>query len=395
MSYTHASFLRLSLALSSLSLLSLSFSFSLSQPRALSHPAPIPPSLSLSLSLPPFLSLSPLSQLTGRGKDGNDGDKASTSNPVEDESLPFHSVDDDDESKWTTVVLEEEGSLGLSFAIEISTCLAVVGSAPTPIGAVEKKYPGAVREGDILRVVNGHLFEQVTSFDADGDGKIDIKELEAAMKTTDLKEVFFARRPLRGGMDMSDAEVAGYVLKYFDSDDSGELNEGEVTAFLEMMLTAIITKIAKQPRPLTLKFQRGHAHFANPVTGVPSKHMLEDETFDEEAEERDSEQEEGGGVEGDRRLCATCGGAFLPGTNICNIGGKPYHLACAVCADCKVDISSGVVKVVFSKEVRESLTFFTLFLSSSFDSFLLNNSFLTTKIQSGTYRNCVHSFIQP
>ena len=41
------------------------------------------------------------------------------------------------------------------------------------------------------------------------------------------------------------------------------------------------------------------------------------------------------------RICGTCGLKLPPGEPSVTIAGTPHHKACAVCADCKIDLTTG------------------------------------------------------
>ena len=154
------------------------------------------------------------------------------------------------------VVIEAEGRMGIAFTIDPATCMAVLKADPNPEGSVERENEGMLREGDRLDSLNGAPFANISAFDSDGDGKIDIEELCEAVRSANLREVY-ARRP--GSVDVtdkSDAEVAALILKEFDADGSGELDGAEVSAFLQMVLDSVVATIAGASRPLALSFSR-------------------------------------------------------------------------------------------------------------------------------------------
>ena len=152
------------------------------------------------------------------------------------------------------VTITEKGSLGLAFVVDRKTCLAMVSRDPLPDGMVEKFAPGMIRRGDLIRSCNGHNFEPITAFDEDGSGTIDTYELAAAMQTTELRSVYLRAHKDVDGDDLSDLDLAGIIMKEYDEDGSGELNDSEVSTFLQLMLGAIIQKIASQPRHKPLEF---------------------------------------------------------------------------------------------------------------------------------------------
>ena len=152
------------------------------------------------------------------------------------------------------VTITEKGSLGLAFVVDRKTCLAMVSRDPLPDGMVEKFAPGMIRRGDLIRSCNGHNFEPITAFDEDGSGTIDTHELAAAMQTTELRSVYLRAHKDVDGDDLSDLDLAGIIMKEYDEDGSGELNDSEVSTFLQLMLGAIIQKIASQPRHKPLEF---------------------------------------------------------------------------------------------------------------------------------------------
>ena len=160
-----------------------------------------------------------------------------------------------------SIVVEAAGSLGLSFDADKHTCLAVVARPPLASGAVEATHPGAVREGDVLRAINGNTFVPVRAFDPNGDGCIDRDEVIAAMQTTELRAAFLHQRPDLAALNeaLDDEALVDLIILHFDKDGNGELNDEEVATFLQMMLHAIIGHLAQHTRPITLSFTRASA----------------------------------------------------------------------------------------------------------------------------------------
>jgi hypothetical protein len=60
-------------------------------------------------------------------------------------------------------------------------------------------------------------------------------------------------------MQLTDEEVVSEIVRHFDADGSGDLDGEEIDCFLRMMLASIVTRVARQARPLTLIFARGSA----------------------------------------------------------------------------------------------------------------------------------------
>ena len=69
-------------------------------------------------------------------------------------------------------------------------------------------------------------------------------------------------------MQLTDEELVSQIVLHFDADGSGDLDGEEIDCFLRMMLESIVTRVARQARPLTLIFTRGSA--GTEELGIPS-----------------------------------------------------------------------------------------------------------------------------
>ena len=121
-----------------------------------------------------------------------------------------------------------------------------------------------MRAGDTLRSCNGVAFPIITAFAAEtGSGELDAATLVAAMQTTDLRALFLrtAGEPTeaaaavelaRDGAILSDTQVAERIAAAARESDAG------VVAFLQLMLSAVLAKVASasQASPLVLGFAR-------------------------------------------------------------------------------------------------------------------------------------------
>ena len=141
-----------------------------------------------------------------------------------------------------------------------------------------------MRAGDTLRSCNGVAFPIITAFAAEtGSGELDAATLVAAMQTTDLRALFLrtAGEPTeaaaavelaRDGAILSDTQVAERIAAAARESDAG------VVAFLQLMLSAVLAKVASasQASPLVLGFARASAPHAaattpaaTPAAGAP------------------------------------------------------------------------------------------------------------------------------
>ena len=154
------------------------------------------------------------------------------------------------------VRVEASGRMGVAFTIDPSSCMAVLKGDPNPEGSIARENPLILRAGDRLDALNGAPFANISAFDSDGDGKIDLAELGEAVRAANLREVYAARPGAASVEGLSDTDVAALILGEFDTDESGELDGDEVSEFLQMVLDSVISKIAAAPRPLVLSFSR-------------------------------------------------------------------------------------------------------------------------------------------
>jgi hypothetical protein len=96
---------------------------------------------------------------------------------------------------FVTVKIAAEGSLGLAFDIEPTSCMVSVAEAPRAAGAIRREFPGTVREGDVLVSANGNVFCPLQAFDINADGRIDYDELLMAMGACADPEIARPRPP--------------------------------------------------------------------------------------------------------------------------------------------------------------------------------------------------------
>ena len=153
-----------------------------------------------------------------------------------------------------TVVVSGSGSLGFVLNVDVATCLGVIASTSQE-GALERENPGVVKPGDALTAINGDAFVPMTGFDTDGDGCIDRDELISSLEDegSTLRDTWI---DAHGGEDDGNEKIADAILDYYDADGNGELNDDEVSEFLQLMLNSIVAKVAESSRPMTLEFSR-------------------------------------------------------------------------------------------------------------------------------------------
>ena len=165
--------------------------------------------------------------------------------------------------------------------------MAVLTSDPHPECTIALENPSVLQRGDRLDALDGKPFANISAFDTDGDGKIDFAELVDAIQSANLGEMY-ASRP--GSVDIegkSDEAIASLILDEFDTDGSGELNGAEVSAFLQMVLDSVVTKIAVAPRPIKMNFSRSPEKTPNQKVSDESGLLSPAELEHNEALERD------------------------------------------------------------------------------------------------------------
>ena len=168
---------------------------------------------------------------------------------------------------WSVVV--NAGRLGIALTLDPATCMPVVENDANPEGQVDIGAPGRVKAGDRLDGVNGLNFTLITSFDSNGDQKIDHSEIMEALKHHDLRaswahHVGETEEALGA---LSDSDISNAIISEYDRSQTGTIDDDEITDFLEMMLQAHLALIIASDRPMELTFSRGIANM--PVEEAP------------------------------------------------------------------------------------------------------------------------------
>ena len=163
--------------------------------------------------------------------------------------VPFH------------LVVEGEGGLGLSLAPDLSSCSPIVREDV----AMPLNHPtlAVVRQGDRLEQANGvAVMCPCCTFDYDtGECAIDWQILLHALQTRPTFRSVWTSG-VAPSLSVTDDELIAAIVKAYDTDGNGELNDAEITGFLATLLEAAMCDVDAMPRPLALLFSR--SRFSEP-----------------------------------------------------------------------------------------------------------------------------------
>jgi Ca2+-binding EF-hand superfamily protein len=151
--------------------------------------------------------------------------------------------------------------------------MPIVENDANPGGQVDIGAPGRIKAGDRLDGLNGRNFTLITSFDSNGDQKVDHGEIMEALTHHDLRaswahHVGETEEALGA---LSDDDIANAIISEYDRSQTGSIDDDEITDFLEMMLQAHLAQIIASDRPMELTFSRRIANM--PVEEAPPVHV--------------------------------------------------------------------------------------------------------------------------